>query len=62
MDIVRAKFTDPASDNYSLTSDSPAVDSGISLSALGIMTDYVGVSRPQGPAFDIGAFELDKTG
>lgn len=61
IDIAVAKFTDPASDDYSLRSDSPAVDSGISLSAVGITTDFLGVSRPQGPAFDIGAFELDKT-
>lgn len=39
---------------------SPAVDSGIDLSYLGITKDQRGVKRPMGDAFDIGAFETKK--
>ena len=41
--------------NYRLRETSPAVDSGISLAAVG--NDFDGVARPQGPAHDLGAFE-----
>ena len=39
---------------------SPAIDAGVDLATLGItlMTDYNGVARPQGAAYDIGAFEV----
>ncbi len=44
--------------NYRPTAGSPAIDRGANLTALGITTDKAGVSRPQGAAFDIGAFEF----
>jgi parallel beta-helix repeat protein len=56
--VSEVKFTDPASDHYSIQPDSPAVDVGINLSFAGITVDYVGVARPQGPGYDIGAYEL----
>jgi len=39
---------------------SPAIDAGLDLATIGItlMTDYNGAARPQGAAYDIGAFEV----
>jgi len=39
---------------------SPAIDAGVDPATLGItlLTDYNGAGRPQGAAFDIGAFEV----
>jgi len=37
---------------------SPAIDKGVDLSGEGITTDQRGVTRPQGVAFDIGAYEF----
>jgi len=39
---------------------SPAIDAGLDLATVGIilMTDYNGAARPQGAAYDIGAFEV----
>jgi hypothetical protein len=39
---------------------SPAVDSGQNLALIGITTDQRGAKRPDGDAFDIGAFETRK--
>ncbi len=41
---------------HALVTSSPAIDAAPS----GLATDQRGVSRPQGPAFDIGAFELEQ--
>ncbi|MBE7552562.1 MAG: right-handed parallel beta-helix repeat-containing protein [Anaerolineales bacterium] len=57
-DMAVAKFVNPDSDNYSLRSDSPAIDAGLNLSAYGITTDYKGNARPQGANFDLGAYEF----
>ncbi len=56
-DIVNQdpKFVDVASKDYRLQVDSPGIDVGVTLS--GFSTDRDGVSRPQGPAWDIGAYE-----
>jgi parallel beta-helix repeat protein len=52
------RFTDPDSNDYSIQSGSPSVDAGIDW-YLGIAPlDYVGVPRPQGLSYDIGAYEL----
>lgn len=56
--ISEAKFTNPSADDYSLQSDSPAVDAGINLSFEGITVDYMGIARPQGSGYDIGAYEF----
>ena len=48
-------FVDVNAHNYALQSGAPAVDAGIAL--LDVTTDRAGVSRPQGKAFDVGAYE-----
>src|ERR1051326_230537 len=53
------QFVDSASD-WHLQSSSPAIDSGVTLSS--VTTDFDGVTRPQGSAYDIGAFEFSPSG
>jgi IPT/TIG domain len=48
-------FASLGSFNFHLQSNSPAVDSGLNS---GVATDFDGIPRPQGKAFDIGAFEF----
>jgi len=48
----------PASHDFHLGAQSPAVDHGVSEAA--VTTDFDGNARPQGAAFDIGAYELVK--
>ncbi|MBO9605023.1 MAG: right-handed parallel beta-helix repeat-containing protein [Paenibacillaceae bacterium] len=50
-------FVDAASGDYRLQSGSPAIDAGRDLSAAGVTFDLAGTERPQGEAFDIGAYE-----
>jgi len=50
-------FVDPVNGDYSLLSNSPAVNTGSSVSAPPF--DFNGVSRPQGSKVDIGAFEFE---
>ena len=50
-------FTDPANGDFSLKSGSNAIDAGTDLSAEMDAVDIAGTSRPQGSAWDIGAFE-----
>jgi hypothetical protein len=47
-------FVSLAANNFHLTAASPAIDAGASVT---LATDYDGVPRPQGPAYDIGAYE-----
>lgn len=47
--------TDPSTANLKVGAGSPAIDSGTSY--LAPLTDYAGKPRPQGKAFDRGAFE-----
>lgn len=49
-------FVNPTGGNFTLSSTSPAVDTGTTLSD--VPTDLVGTSRPQGAGFDMGAYEL----
>jgi hypothetical protein len=49
-------FVDPANNNYALKAGSPAIDAGVTLPQ--VPTDILGVTRPQGLAYDIGAYEL----
>ena len=58
LNISQVKFTNPAINDYSLQTSSLAVNSGADLSAIGITDDYIGTIRPQGSAFDIGAYEF----
>lgn len=64
---VDPQFVDPAARDFRLRSTSPAVDKGLlssvyatfkSLYGIDIAKDIAGIPRPQGPAADIGAFEL----
>jgi hypothetical protein len=50
-------FTDPANGDFSLKSGSNAIDAGTDLSAEMDAVDITGETRPQGSAWDIGAFE-----
>lgn len=54
-----ALFVDPNNADYSLNGTSPAMDRGVpSLSGISApVTDLNGAARPQGPGFDIGAYE-----
>jgi hypothetical protein len=52
-----ALYIDPVTArNFHLQSASPAINAGLTISTL--LTDLDGVSRPQGPAYDIGAYEF----
>jgi hypothetical protein len=48
-------FVDVNANNYGLVAGSAAVDAGVVVS--GVMTDRAGTSRPQGAAYDVGAYE-----
>lgn len=50
-----ALFVDAGGDDYELSATSPAADTGKTLSD--VTEDILGVARPQGPAFDVGAYE-----
>jgi hypothetical protein len=50
-----AAFVDVAKHNYQLSASSPAADAGIALAGVG--TDRDGTPRPQGTAYDVGAYE-----
>jgi hypothetical protein len=56
--VAAARFVDAATDDYHLRSDSPARDAGVNLHDRGVVDDHDGVARPQGSAYDIGAYEL----
>lgn len=49
------QFTDAGAFDFSLQATSPAIDTGVTLAQ--VTDDYRGVSRPQGSAYDIGAYE-----
>jgi hypothetical protein len=50
-------FLDAAGSNFRLQAGSPAIDAGADLFSVGVITDILLTPRPQGAAFDIGAFE-----
>jgi hypothetical protein len=54
--FVNAPATLPSSPNFALTSGSPAINKGLSLSVT--KTSYVGTARPQQSYYDMGAFEF----
>lgn len=49
-------FVDPANEDLRLASGAAAVDAGVDTSPY-VRDDYDGTSRPQGAAYDVGAFE-----
>ncbi len=51
-------FVNASTHDFHLTSTSPAIDKGVTIS--GLATDLDGVTRPQGSTFDIGAYEYNK--
>jgi hypothetical protein len=51
-----AFFVNAAAHDYRLAPSSLAVDAGVSISS--VTTDRLGVRRPQGPYWDVGAYEL----
>ncbi|NOU10112.1 MAG: right-handed parallel beta-helix repeat-containing protein [Nitrospira sp.] len=53
--FVNAPATLPSSPNFALTSGSPAIDNGLSLSSTKI--SYAGTTRPKLSAYDMGAYE-----
>jgi parallel beta-helix repeat protein len=53
------KFVDPVAGNFALQPTSPAIDAGTTL--IEIRDDFNGVPRPQGAAYDIGAYEYKAT-
>ncbi len=48
-------FVNPSSGDFGLQATSPAIDKGMTLAE--VPTDFTGKSRPEGAAYDIGAFE-----
>ena len=50
------RFINPQAENYHLQPDSAAIDKGLTLAD--VPNDKDGIKRPQGSAFDIGAFEF----
>jgi hypothetical protein len=50
---VDPKFIDASNGDFHLQSDSPAINAGVPT----IIKDIEGTSRPQGPSYDIGAYE-----
>jgi len=53
-------FEDAGQHNYALVSGASAIDSGVAI--LDVTTDRAGTSRPQGAAFDVGAYEWAPSG
>ncbi len=52
---LAALFVDPTANDYHLASGSIAINTGVTLTA--VTDDIEGQPRPQGPAYDIGAYE-----
>ncbi|MFB3906510.1 MAG: choice-of-anchor Q domain-containing protein [Acidobacteriota bacterium] len=61
LNLANLLFTNPAGEDYSLRTGSPAIDKGVDLTSVGITSDRVGTPRPIGPTFDVGAYEFKPT-
>lgn len=57
VNIDSIHFVDPTNYNYKLLGNSPAIDNGFDVSTLGVNYDLDYNLRPQGNAYDIGAYE-----
>ena len=53
-----AHFTHTLNSDFSLQTNSPAIDAGQDLTTYGITSDFDGIPRPFNGIFDIGAFEF----
>lgn len=53
--VAEPQFIDPANGDFRLKPGSPGIDAGATIEE--IKTDLLGTPRPQGKAFDIGAYE-----
>jgi len=56
LDSTDPTLRNAAAFDLQLLAGSPAIDAGVTLSY--VTNDFLGVSRPQGAAYDIGAFEF----
>jgi len=54
--LTSAAFTNVASEDFTLPADSILIDEGTTIASFS--NDYTGTQRPQGPAWDIGAYEF----
>lgn len=61
--VQSAGFTNPANDDYTLTSSSPCIDNGVNLYSDHVTIDFDGDPRPASGPFEQGAYEYgDPTG
>jgi hypothetical protein len=58
--VQASAFVDAAQHNYALAPGSPAIDAGVGLA--GVTIDRAGTARPQGMAYDVGAYERPTAG
>lgn len=58
--VAQPRFVDSPGGNYRLEEGSPGIDQGITVAT--VKTDMDGVTRPQGSAYDIGAYEYKAGG
>jgi hypothetical protein len=56
--VTDPEFTNPGTLDLTLLSTSDAIDAGANLSTAGVTIDFLGVARPYGSAYDIGAYEF----
>ena len=54
--VTNESFVDADEGDFSLSSSSPAIDSALTLNE--VTSDHHGLARPQGDAFDFGAYEF----
>ncbi|MEP7250799.1 MAG: PKD domain-containing protein [Ginsengibacter sp.] len=57
--ISTAAFVNSTANDYHILKASPAIDKGLNAATYGVTTDFDGISRPQGGAYDAGAFEYN---
>lgn len=55
--VSSCRFVNYDSDNFHLYSASPLINKGANASIYGVNSDYYGIKRPSGSAYDIGATE-----
>lgn len=55
-------FVDPGKHDYHLKNGSSAIDKGKDVSSYGVSVDFESKKRPQGSAYDIGAYEYGAAG